>query len=211
MASARVSIIDYGCGNLTSLVEAFKRIGVRGEIAADPADVHASEALVLPGVGNFGHASAELRRSSLDESITTAVAGGSYLLGICLGMQLLVNWSEESGEGMRGLGVIPGVVRSIRGQGVQARVPHVGWNNVMFTGRSHAMAERIPDGGDAYFVHGYSVVTADPADVVATTDYEIQLVAAIARERVWGTQFHPEKSSALGLQILENFIQQVRC
>ena len=211
MASERVSIIDYGCGNLTSLVEAFKRIGVRAEVTADPSGVHASEALVLPGVGNFGHASNVLRHAELDSAICSAVSSGSYLLGICLGMQLLVNWSEESGEGMRGLGLIPGVVRSIRGQGVQARVPHVGWNDVMFADCSHAMAQRILDGGDAYFVHGYSVVAADPANVVATTDYEIQLVAAIARERVWGTQFHPEKSSALGLQILENFIQQVRC
>jgi glutamine amidotransferase len=209
MAEIQVAIIDYGCGNLTSLVEAFKRIEVRAEVTSDPVTVSSRRALVLPGVGNFGHASEVLQRSTVGDAILSAVDSGSHLLGICLGMQLLVDWSEESGEAMRGLGLIPGVVRSIRGQGVRGRVPHVGWNDLAFLDQSHAMARRVPPDADVYFVHGYSVVAEDPEDVVATTDCEVEVVAAIARGRVWGTQFHPEKSSAVGLQILRNFVGQI--
>lgn len=204
-------VIDYGCGNLTSLSEAFRRLDIRVETTSDSSRVAAAERLVLPGVGNFGHAASVLRESGLRDAIRDAVDSGTPLLGICLGMQLLFEWSEESGREAPGLALLPGVVRSLRAQGVEGRVPHIGWNELLPKSEMHPLLHSVPHQADVYFVHSFSAVASDTDVIVAGTDYEVELVAAVALGSVWGTQFHPEKSSGTGLQILRNFVQHTSC
>lgn len=204
-------VIDYGCGNLTSLSEAFRRLDICVETTSDSSRVAAAERLVLPGVGNFGHAASALRESGLCDAIRDAVDSGTPLLGICLGMQLLFEWSEESGPEASGLALLPGVVRSLRAQGVEGRVPHIGWNELLPKSETHPLLQSVPHQADVYFVHSFSAVASDTDVIVAATDYEVELVAAVALGSVWGTQFHPEKSSGTGLQILRNFVQHTSC
>ena len=197
-----VTMIDYGLGNLRSVQKALEHVGARVTVTADPAAVRAAERLVLPGVGAFGAGMAALRQRGLVAPLRAAVAGGAPFLGICLGMQLLFDESEEMGR-HEGLRLLPGRVR--RFQGTQLKVPHIGWNQIRPVAE-HALLRGLPAGAHAYFVHSYYCEPADPGSVIARTDYETDFAAIVARDNVLGIQFHPEKSQQVGLHLLENYL-----
>jgi imidazole glycerol-phosphate synthase subunit HisH len=196
-----IGLLDYGLSNLRNVQKAFEHLGVEVRLVAVGAAVAGVDKLVLPGVGSFGCGMAGLEARGLVEPVRRAVAEGVPLLGICLGMQLLFERSDES-PGVAGLGLLPGVVR--RFEKSELVVPHVGWNQLSF-----AAADPLLDGVSAkayaYFVHSYYCEPADPADVLATTDYGRAFAAIVRRQNLTGIQFHPEKSQATGLQILRNF------
>jgi len=199
-----IVIVDYGMGNLRSVQKALERVGATGIVTGDPAALETSRGIVLPGVGAFGDAMANLQARRLLEPVLRQVEQGKPLLGICLGMQLLFDESEEMGR-HRGLGLLPGrVVRFPEGD---LKVPHVGWNQ-LHTRRGKLLAG-IADGAYAYFVHSYCVMPTEPTDVLATTEYGIEFASVVERERIFGAQFHPEKSQEVGLQLLKNFAQLV--
>ncbi|GAB6157975.1 imidazole glycerol phosphate synthase subunit HisH [Desulfotomaculum varum] len=201
-----IAVIDYGMGNLRSVQKALQRVGCQAEIVRDPAAVTAARAVVLPGVGAFRDAMANLQSAGMVEAIHRVVAAGTPFLGICLGLQLLFESSEEFGR-HRGLGIFPGTVK--RFPEGELKVPHMGWNQVTVTNASPLM-EGIPDGSAFYFVHSYYVEPADPQLVIASTPYGLTFASVVGRQNVFGIQFHPEKSSTLGLRILENFGKMVR-
>lgn len=197
-----IAIIDYGMGNLRSVGKALERAG--GDVSllsSPPAGGRRADGIVLPGVGAFGDAMDNLRSAGWDVWIRDALAAGTPFLGICLGFQLLFDRSEESG-GAGGLAVVPGEVRRLP---ATVTVPHMGWNQIRPT-RPTPLLEGVKDGDYAYFVHSYCARPADPAAAAAVTDYGGDFVSAIARENVWGVQFHPEKSQSVGLRILRNFV-----
>ena len=202
-----VAIIDYGVGNLFSLQSSFAAIGQRAVVTADRAALRAADKLLLPGVGAFRDAADKLRRSGLDRAVLEEVSRGKPLLGVCLGMQLLFEKSYEYGE-HEGLGLLRGSVRPIADV-VPAglKIPHIGWNALRFT-RPCPLFGRVREGECVYFVHSY--YAADCAgSVVAVTDYGAALTAAVAENRVFGCQFHPEKSGAVGLSILRAFCEDI--
>jgi glutamine amidotransferase len=198
----RIALFDYGTGNLHSLAKALERGGAEVRVAADPGAALDGDALVLPGVGAFGAASARLAPAA--PALRRAVEDGFPVLGICLGMQLLFDASEE-GAGA-GLGVVPGVVRRL----ATARVPHMGWNVVEPVARGGGPDPILAGGAlEAYYANGYVAEPADPASIIATTTYDdITFPAAVRRRRAWGVQFHPEKSGADGLDILNRFLEE---
>ena len=203
-----LAIIDYGVGNLFSLQSSLAFIGAQAVVTSNPAEITRADRLILPGVGAFGDAAAKLRAAGLDALLLEQAAAGKPLLGICLGMQLLFQKSYEYGE-HKGLGLIAGNVRPI-GEVVSARckIPHIGWNALHFPkGRPVSpLFKYIREGDHVYFVHSY--YGADCADaVIATAEYEAELTAAVAGGCVYGTQFHPEKSGAVGLKILKAFCE----
>jgi len=179
--------------------------------------MHGMDCLILPGVGNFSDCVQLLRKGGWTDALTDEVRGsGKPLLGICLGMQLLASRSMEGAdvcapEGTLGLDLLPGRVEHLRTLACGLRVPHVGWNSVSAFRTKGGLFDGIPEGTDFYFVHSYAFVTEDPADVIATTDYGIPVTAAVRRGNVWGTQFHPEKSSRAGFRLLRNFIEGPTC
>ena len=201
-----IAIVDYGVGNLFSLKSSLAAIGVQAEVTGDPAAIRAAEKLILPGVGAFGDAAALLRRDGLDQLIVQEAKVGKPLLGICLGMQLLLDYSTEYGR-HEGLGLIPGSVQPIR-EVVPAgyKIPHIGWNALHFPAGKpvSALFQHIREGDCVYFVHSFC--GADCAgSVIATAEYGPELTAAVARDNVYGVQFHPEKSGPVGLNILRAF------
>lgn len=187
-------------GNLRSVQKGFERAGFKAAVVSSPAEIEGCAGIVLPGVGAFAGAMSSLQKTGMDRALTEAVRKGIPLLGICLGHQLLFDESEEWGI-TRGLGLIPGRVRRLP-EGL--KVPHMGWNQIEIV-RPSPIMEGIPDKAAFYFVHSYYAEPVDPSHVVAVTEYGISFAAAVARENVFGVQFHPEKSSILGLRILENF------
>jgi glutamine amidotransferase len=195
-----IAIIDYGMGNLRSVQKAFEKIGAEAVVTSDEATIESASALVLPGVGAFGDAMANLREAGLVGSIYRAIEEGKPLLGICLGMQLLFEISEEMGI-HRGMGIFKGRVVRFR---VNLKVPHMGWNQIHIR-RPDLLLRGVADGSYVYFVHSYYVQPADPKIVLATTDYEIDYASIIGRDAIYGIQFHPEKSQDVGLMILHNF------
>ncbi|OGO05301.1 MAG: imidazole glycerol phosphate synthase, glutamine amidotransferase subunit [Chloroflexi bacterium RBG_13_56_8] len=196
-----LTIIDYGMGNLRSVYMALGRLGVEAEITADPEKVRCAEALIFPGVGAFGDAMENIRTRGLDEAMASVIHAGCPFLGICLGLQLLFEASDEMGE-HRGLGILPGRVRRFP-EGMV--VPHMGWNQLHQV-RDIPLWRGIPDASYAYFVHSYYVDPEDASVVAATTDYGISYVSAVARDNVYGIQCHPEKSQDVGARILRNFV-----
>ncbi len=201
-----IAIVDYGMGNVRSVQKAFERLGHAAEVTPDPDRVRAASAVVLPGVGAFGDCMANLVKGDLREPVVEAVRGGRPFLGICLGLQLLFDESEEFGR-QEGLGLVSGrVVRfpARTPSGESLKVPHIGWNQVAFPNRARIF-EGLPDPSHLYFVHSYYVQPVDPAWIAGTTEYGVSFTSAIARENVWGVQFHPEKSQRLGLSILDRF------
>lgn len=195
-----IAIIDYGFGNLRSAQKGFEYVGHIAEITRDPKQIQRADKIVLPGVGAFCDAMNSLRDLGLIPLLTEAAAQGKPLLGICLGMQLLMEYSEEGGR-FKGLGLIPGEVRRIwRGPGM--KVPHMGWN--VLHPKSHPLLKGVDREAHAYFVHSYHVVT-DESYVIGTTNYGTAITAAVAKNQVFGLQFHPEKSGDNGLMILKNF------
>lgn len=202
----RIAVVDYGVGNLRNVYKALEAAGAPAEIVTGPAGLAGSAGIVLPGVGAFGDAAANLRRAGFESPLRDAIAAGTPLLGICVGMQLLFDESEEMGR-HPGLGIIPG--RVVRFEGSHLKVPEIGWNQLHHRGDDPLLAG-LPDGAYAYFVHSYYCALAEPQHVVATTDYEIAYASVVRRERVWGIQCHPEKSQAVGLKILRNFVGLVK-
>jgi len=196
-----IAIIDYGMGNLHSVSKAVERLGYEAVVTADPVLIAASEGAILPGVGAYGDAMADLRETGLAEVTQAYAASGKPLLGICLGMQLLFSQSEEHGHN-EGLSLLPGKV--IRFQG-DYKVPHMGWNKLSFLQQECPLFEGLEE-GHVYFVHSYHAKPELASDLLATTDYHQQVTAIVGRGNVYGMQFHPEKSGELGMRLLGNFL-----
>jgi len=197
-----IAIIDYGMGNLRSVQKAFQHIGQEAVLTRDTSILDDASHVVLPGVGAFGDAMDSLRALDLIAPIQSTVQSGRPFLGICVGLQLLFEESEEMGR-HAGLGIFPGKVVQFR---ISGKVPHIGWNQIHRKRESPLLAG-VPEDGFAYFVHSYYVVPSDPGLVLATTDYEIDFVSVAGRQNVFGIQFHPEKSQDNGLRILKNFAE----
>ncbi len=197
-----IAIVDYGTGNLRSVQKAFERVGHAATITNHPASIAAAERIVLPGVGAFGDAMANLKQAGLIDPILKSISEGRPFLGICLGLQLLFSESEEMGR-HAGLNILPGKVRRFPDRD---RVPQIGWNQIHIRKKSPILSG-VPNGSFFYFVHSYYVDPDDEGDVVSTTDYSRDYTSIAARENAFGIQFHPEKSQALGLLILKNFAE----
>jgi glutamine amidotransferase len=195
-----IAIVDYGVGNLRSVQRAFEYVGTEVTVTAHRGTIESALAVVLPGVGAFGEAMSNLERAGLTDVIRQVIVQGRLFLGICLGLQLLFEESEEMGQ-HRGLGVFGGQVKRFE---VGLKVPQIGWNQIHIQ-RASPLLEGVADGSYAYFVHSYYVAPADPEIVLATTDYEIDYASIVGQGNVFGIQFHPEKSQAVGLRILRNF------
>lgn len=199
-----IAIIDYQMGNLRSVQKGFERVGHAAAVTSDPAVLAQASKIVLPGVGAFADAIAELERRELIGPIRDAIDSGKPFLGICLGLQLLFDCSYEDGE-HRGLGIVPGVVRKFEVPS-EYKVPHMGWNAVKWPRRPPIFAG-LPEDSHFYFVHSYYVVPEDPQVVAGEADYPDPFCAAIWRDNLFATQFHPEKSQAAGLRVLKNFAE----
>jgi len=195
-----IAIIDYGMGNLHSVSKAVERLGCEMVVTADPAVIMAADGAILPGVGAFGDAMQNLRETGLDTVVRDYAASGKPLLGICLGMQLLFDESEEHGS-HDGLKLLPGKVVRFRGD---YKVPHMGWNKLQFAQQSPLLKDLEED--YVYFVHSYHVKPEQASDLAAATDYYQPVTAIVGRDNVYGMQFHPEKSGELGMRLLANFV-----
>jgi glutamine amidotransferase len=197
-----IQIVDYGMGNLRSVQKAFEKLSVAAEICTNPADIRSCEKLVLPGVGAFRDAIAELRRQGFVEPIQAHIATGKPFLGICLGLQLLFDVSHEDGK-WEGLGILPGKVVRFS-EDTELKVPHMGWNRVAAASGCPLFAG-IPPDSFFYFVHSYYVVADDAGVVAGRTEYGQTFTSVVQRGNMFATQFHPEKSQQLGLRLLANF------
>lgn len=195
-----IVIVDYGMGNLRSVEKALQKTGAEVTVSRDPEEVSRADRIVLPGVGAFGDAMANLEKRGLVEAIRSGVAAGKPFLGICLGLDLLFEESDEHGL-HRGLGLLPGRVELLS---TELKIPQIGWNQVAIQKESHLL-DGIPDGSSFYFVHSYAVVPEVESDILCTTEYGCTFVSAVERDNIAAFQFHPEKSSSLGMHILRNF------
>lgn len=201
-----IALIDYGLGNLRSVQKAFDHLGVPVTLTQDPDHIRSARKLILPGVGAFSAGMEGLRQRGLVEPILQAARASVPLLGICLGMQLLFDESEEVSAGYqpeKGLGLIPG--RVVRLQGKNLIIPHMGWNQIQPV-RDSALLQGLSPGAYAYFVHSYICQPANPEAIVAVTDYGENFASVVGLGTMWGIQLHPEKSQRVGLKILQNFI-----
>lgn len=198
-----IAVLDYGIGNLRSAEKALQHLGADAALVSDPGAAARAAGLVLPGVGSFGRCMQAMQESGLDRVALDAVAAGRPFMGICVGMQLLFEGSEES-PGVAGLGVLPGLVRRLP-EGVKR--PQMQWNRLLVDQPSHPMVQGLGPDPWVYFVHSYA--PRPDNGVVATCEYGGPVVAAMARDRVWATQFHPEKSGPVGLALLANFVAAV--
>ena len=200
-----IAIVDYGVGNLFSLESSFNAIGMPVTVTGDAATLREAERIVLPGVGAFGDAADKLRATGLDEAVKAEAAAGKPLLGICLGMQLLFEKSYEYGE-HAGLGLVPGAVKPIADV-IPAgyKIPHIGWNALIFK-KPTPLFRYIREGDCVYFVHSFAAMDCEES-VIATAEYGPLLTAAVQRDKVFGCQFHPEKSGRVGLNILRAFCE----
>ena len=199
-----IAIIDYGMANLRSVQKAFEQVGHRAEIISRPEQVEGADKIVLPGVGAFQDAVATLRAQELDRPVIRHIERGKPFLGICLGLQMLFDIGYEDGE-HRGLGVLRGkCVRFEVDRTMGLKVPHMGWNQLDIR-RPSPLFNGLPEGAGVYFVHSYYVEPEDPEVIATTTDYGVPFVSSVWRDNIMATQFHPEKSQKVGLQILANF------
>ena len=199
------AIIDYGVGNLFSLVSSFHKIGEDAIITNDPAEIARADRILLPGVGAFCDAAEKLRCSGLIPVLEAEIAAGKPLMGVCLGMQLLFDKSFEYGE-YDGLGWIRGEVRAISDDVKDLKIPHMGWNAISLPAPKHPLFKYIEDGDYVYFVHSFCAVNC-AENVIAATEYGVRITAAVANGNVMGCQFHPEKSGDVGLKILRAFCE----
>lgn len=202
-----IGIVNYGMGNLASVYRALETLGSAPFIAERPDELERAFRIILPGVGAFAEGMDRLAAGGWIEALRRRVVdGGTPLLGICLGMQFLADRGVEGGA-REGLGLIPGDIAHLSELGCTDRVPHAGWNELHLV-REDALVDAIPDGTDFYFVHSYAFRVADPRHLLGTTPYGCEVAAAVRKDNVWGTQFHPEKSSKAGLRLLRNFVDR---
>jgi glutamine amidotransferase len=200
-----VVVLDYGSGNVTSVMRAFATLGVRAGVAMDPADVARADAIVVPGVGHFGACAAIPDRTRL--AVLDAVARGVPLLGICLGLQWLFEGCDEA-PAVTGLGLFSGRCRRLETRGRSIKVPHVGWNSLDRTARPSRLLDGVPAGATGYFTHSYAAPVVE--DTTATTEHGVVFTAVVERGAIFGVQCHPEKSGATGLRVVRNFLTAIR-
>ena len=199
-----IAIVDYDAGNIKSVEKALQFLGQEPVVTRDKETLLQAEKVIVPGVGAFGDAMGKMHQYGLVEVLREIAAKGTPLLGICLGLQLLFESSEET-PGVEGLGLLPGkIVRIPDKEGF--KIPHMGWNSIQINPASRLL-KGIEEGAYVYFVHSYYLQAENEADVAATTDYVVNIHAAAEHENIFATQFHPEKSGEIGLQILKNFIE----
>ncbi len=203
-----IAVIDYGMGNLRSVQKALEVAGGRAKITSRPEDLKKADKIVFPGVGSFGEAMKELKRRRLIKPLKDAISGGKYFLGLCLGLQLLFENSEEA-KGTKGLCVLKGNVKRFKGKSL--KIPHMGWNTIDYRPKTGDQRLKIMKGVSnssfMYFVHSYYIKPKDRSVTLTTTDYGIKFVSGVCKDNVYGFQFHPEKSQDLGLEILKNFVR----
>lgn len=201
-----IAIVDYGVGNLFSLCSSFEKIGAEAVVTKEKDVIERAEKIILPGVGAFADAAKKLRETGLGELVKEQVQKGKYMMGICLGMQLLFEKSYEYGE-HTGLALLKGNVVPLKGYISPAlKIPHIGWNGLHFP-KEHFLFKYCKQNEHAYFVHSYHAVDCE-SSVIATAEYDKEVVAAVAQGNVLGCQFHPEKSGEVGLKILRAFVEQ---
>ena len=199
-----IGIIDYDAGNIKSVEKALQSLGQETAVTRDPETLLQADKVILPGVGAFGDAMGRLRQYGLEEVIHQIAEKGTPFLGICLGLQLLFDSSEES-PGVKGLGLLPGKILRIP-DGEELKIPHMGWNSLEITPGAR-LFRGIPQDSYVYFVHSYYLKAEDPAIVAASAQYGVSIHASVERDNVFACQFHPEKSGEIGLRILKNFIE----
>jgi glutamine amidotransferase len=212
-AAPQVALVDYGAGNLRSVGKALERSGLVVDVTSDPAALRRADGVVLPGVGAFADARASLSAKGLDEAVLAGLDAGRPYLGLCLGLQLLFDEADEHGL-TPGFGRLAGRVERFSDRapdGKRLLIPHIGWNEVRWVreGARHPMLAALPPSDHYYFVHSYRAVPVDAGDVVGWTEYGGDFAAAVAKERIFAVQFHPEKSQAAGKRILDAFAQWV--
>jgi imidazole glycerol-phosphate synthase subunit HisH len=200
---ARIAVLDYGSGNLHSVSRALTRAGAEVSVTSAPGEVERADAAVIPGVGHFGQCVRAIRAAGLDSAIKQLVAGGRPVFGVCVGMQVLFDASEEEGD-TPGLGLVPGTVRRLPSS---VPVPHMGWNSVEWTG-DHPFREGLGERPWWYFVHSFAP-PADGPETIATTEHGTGFASVIAKDNLFATQFHPEKSGGTGLRLYRNFVEAV--
>lgn len=203
-----ITIVDYKAGNLTSVKRALDHLGLAAQISADPEVVRRAERLIFPGVGHAGAAMEVLKIRGLDAALKEAFNRGTPILGICIGCQIILDYSEEGDT--PGLNLIPGVCPRFQLQDQALKIPHMGWNTITVT-QPHPVLSHLQPRDAFYFVHSYFPQPKDAAAVFATCEYEITFPVAIGRENLFAVQFHAEKSGPLGLQLLENFARWQPC
>jgi glutamine amidotransferase len=199
---AGIGVVDYGMGNLRSVLNALDEVGQEAAVLTAPEEVAGYGRIIIPGVGAFAEAMDHLRESGLAEALDRHVAAGKPLLGICLGMQLICRRSQEDGD-HEGLGWVDAEVRRFP-PATGLKVPHMGWNAIDFA-RDHPLLAEVASGADVYFVHSYFVDCTEAGNALGTTEHGIRFASIVARENVYGMQFHPEKSQHVGMQLLRNF------
>lgn len=199
-----VAVVDYGMGNLASVVKGVERSGADTRVTAAAKEIRAADAVILPGVGAFRDASERLEQTGLGAVVVERIAAGIPFLGVCLGLHLLFESSGESGR-WPGLGVFAGTVERLQ---TTLKVPHIGWNQLTWMPAGRDMRGDLPEAVAVYFVHSYAALPADASIIAATTDYGGPVIAAVARENIWAVQFHPEKSSRAGLHLLAGFVRR---
>ncbi|MFV8826530.1 imidazole glycerol phosphate synthase subunit HisH [Alkalihalobacterium sp. APHAB7] len=205
-----IGVIDYGMGNLHSVSKALERLNKDYFVSEKVEELQKADGLILPGVGSFRDAMEILKQDGLADFVKDWAKSGKPLLGICLGMQLLFEESEENGE-TKGLNLLPGVVRRFSGvtaEGEAYKVPHMGWNQLEFHQPEHPLVKDV-ENGHVYFVHSYVVRTDDKDVLIASSEYDGEVPAVVGRNHIMGTQFHPEKSSSIGMSILANYVKLV--
>jgi len=200
----KIIVVDYGAGNLASVVNALERVGAPVVVSRDPAALDEADGVIVPGVGAAADTMRHLSELGFVPRLRATIERGVPFLGICMGLQVLLEVSYEGGE-HRCLGIVPGVVRRLP---EQVTVPHMGWNEVRLR-RPHPLFAGIPDGTDFYFVHSFYAEPSDDAWILGETDYGVRFASVLARGNVMATQFHPEKSGRWGLRVLENFVTLV--
>lgn len=208
MMSSRITVIDYGMGNIWSVINALRYLGCTPVVSSDPREIAAAESLLLPGVGSFRKAMLSLKETSLDQAILEAVQGkGSKILGICLGMQLMGSRGSEDGD-IEGLGLISNTVDMFTAAEIGTnKIPHIGFDLVRSRPDS-VLFQKLPEAADFYFVHSYRMLSQGLSGKVATCTYGTEFLAAYEQENIFATQFHPEKSQTNGLMLLKNFLAQ---
>ena len=199
-----IAIIDYDAGNILSVAKALQKLGEEPVLTRDKEEIMKADKVILPGVGAFGDAMEKLDKYGLVDVIKDFVKSGKPFLGICLGLQLLFESSDEA-PGVKGLSILPGVIKKIP-NGEYTKIPHMGWNSLEYN-KNGRLFKEINEGAYVYFVHSYYLEAADTNNVVAMTDYNVKVHASVERKNVFACQFHPEKSGEVGLKILDNFIK----